>query len=130
MRFLTSSLARCLPVAAATALCLAGATTTAQAAPPTPASPPSTSADATGPITVTDTSCAGGDLCFWVNINKGGAKGRVSGNNDYWTWPQTQCQEGTWSNCASSIWNNGNTCDVWVFDFFQRQGANPVHPAG
>ena len=56
MRFLTSLLARCLPVAVVTALCLAGATITAQAAPLTRASPSSAPADVTGPITVTDTS--------------------------------------------------------------------------
>jgi hypothetical protein len=100
-----------------TASCLAGAASAAQAAPV--ASTPDVGARAAataGPAVAQDTSCAGGDLCFWVNTNKGGAKGRVSGNNTSWSWAQGQCSSGTWNNCASSIQNNGNNCTVNVFE--------------
>jgi hypothetical protein len=67
-------------------------------------------------VTTQDTSCAGGDLCFWQNDDKGGAKGRVSGNNAAWSWARSGCPDGTWNNCASSIQNNGNSCSVKVYD--------------
>jgi Peptidase inhibitor family I36 len=50
-----------------------------------------------------------GDLCFWVNIGWGGAKGHVAGNNGNWAvFPQAQCAGGTWNDCASSAFNDGN----------------------
>ena len=118
-----SLLARGVAVAALTLLGLAGGVTAAQAA-PAPTSPgAASSAGPTGPVTVADTTCAGGDLCFWVNTNKGGAKGRVSGNNTSWSWAQSSCSNGTWNNCASSIQNNGNNCTVNVFENSGYGGA-------
>jgi hypothetical protein len=109
--------------------CLASTATIAQAAPePGPVRATQLKADAPataeGPVTVLDTSCAPGDLCFWVHADKGGAKGRVSGNNTAWGWPQASCANGTWNNCASSIQNNGNNCDVNVYDFAGYSGAS------
>jgi hypothetical protein len=70
-----------------------------------------------------DTTCASGDLCFWVNENKGGLKGRVSGTNRRWSaFIQSQCQTGTWDNCASSVQNNGAHCDARVFSAFDFGG--------
>jgi hypothetical protein len=58
--------------------------------------------------------CDGGDLCFWVDYNYQGARGRVEGNNPRWAdFPQPACtRHRNWSNCASSVWNNGDRCDV------------------
>jgi hypothetical protein len=84
-------------------------------------SPSKTSID---PITVQDTSCNPGDLCFWVNINRGGAKGRVSGTNSTWPWTQAQCAGGTWNNCASSIVNNGTQCTARVWADASYGGAH------
>jgi hypothetical protein len=71
---------------------------------------------ATGEITPAQT-CAAGDLCFWVHINYGGARGRVAGNNTNWgVFSQSQCANGTWSNCASSIINNGTQCTAYQYD--------------
>lgn len=63
------------------------------------------------PHTVAATNPCGlpGDLCFWVNIGWGGAKGHVAGNNGNWAvFPQAQCAGGTWNDCASSAFNDGN----------------------
>ncbi len=40
------------------------------------------------------------------------------------SWPQASCANGTWNNCASSIQNNGNNCDVNVYDFAGYSGAS------
>jgi len=50
-----------------------------------------------------------GSLCFWVDIGWGGHKGHVAGNNGNWgVFPQAQCNGGTWNDCASSAFNDGN----------------------
>ncbi|MDQ1647696.1 MAG: hypothetical protein QOJ50_3880 [Cryptosporangiaceae bacterium] len=96
------------PAQAATASATAGATPKAAT---------------TKAVTTQDTSCAGGDLCFWQDDDKGGAKGRVSGNNSAWSWSRSGCPDGTWNNCASSIQNNGNSCSVKVYDNAGYSGA-------
>jgi hypothetical protein len=90
---------------------------TLAASPDNFAATPSVAAHATiGGAVTQDTGCAPGDLCFWVDTNKGGAKGRVSGNNQSWGFPQASCTNGTWNDCASSIQNNGESCDVNVYE--------------
>jgi hypothetical protein len=129
-----SVLTRTLAVLALSLLGVAGGATTALAGPP-PVADRTAAAEAaatpggmsavgpTGPITTADTTCNPGDLCFWVNENKGGAKGRVSGDNSSWSWAQSSCANGTWNNCASSIQNNGRTCTVNVFEHAGYGGA-------
>jgi type II secretory pathway pseudopilin PulG len=54
--------------------------------------------------------CAATYLCFWVNINEGGAEGKLAGSNPSWAaFAQSQCAGGTWNNCASSIVNAGTS---------------------
>jgi hypothetical protein len=57
------------------------------------------------------TSCEDGYLCFWVNADYLGARGRFAGNNAHWSnYPQSQCQDGNWNDCASSAKNRGTQC--------------------
>jgi hypothetical protein len=61
-------------------------------------------------------SCAPGDLCFWVNSGYTGPMGHVAGNNSWWgSFSQAQCKTGTWSDCASSLYNHGNSDAVYVY---------------
>jgi hypothetical protein len=118
-----------VPVVVLALSSVASAATVAQAAPVRAAAPAATSQSAVtgtsaGPETPRDKSCAGGDLCFWVDTNKDGAKGRVAGDNLAWNWGQPACGDGTWNNCASSIQNNGNYCTVWVFADAGHGGSN------
>lgn len=102
----------------------------ASAAPGTfvdPAQPddPSTVSPPPGGVTAQDTSCNAGDLCFWVDIDQGGAKGRVNGTNPAWgAFSQSQCQSGTWDNCASSTINNGRNCTARVWADGNYGGAS------
>ncbi len=92
-------------------------------APAQPDNPSAVSAPA-GARTAQDTSCNAGDLCFWVDINQKGAKGRVNGTNAAWgVFRQGTCQSGTWDNCASSIINNGRSCTARVWADGDFNGA-------
>jgi hypothetical protein len=95
------------------------------AGPTNPAQPdnPSSVSVQPGEVSTQDTSCNAGDLCFWVDTDQRGAKGRVSGTNPAWgVFPQSQCASGTWDNCASSIINNGRNCTARVFYDGNYQG--------
>jgi hypothetical protein len=62
-------------------------------------------------------TCSAGYLCVWVNRNFGGAKRSIfSDDSDWSNNPQSQCRNGTWSDCASTAWNNGNFCDVQLWN--------------
>jgi hypothetical protein len=78
--------------------------TTAQLAPEVSLAP-------TGAAGVLDSSCDAGYLCFWVHADYLGARGRFAGNNAHWSnYPQSQCQDGNWNDCASSAKNRGTSC--------------------
>jgi Peptidase inhibitor family I36 len=95
----------------------------APGAPAQPDDPASVSAPP-GAVTALDTTCAAGDLCFWVDTNRGGAKGRLSGSNPAWKiFSQPQCRDGHWGDCASSIANNGTRCTARVWEHDNYRGA-------
>jgi hypothetical protein len=110
--------------AAAVTMCL-GAVLPATAS-ATPAAPAATNAVSHGAVTPNATPlCPAGSLCFWVDQNFGGARGQLSGNNTDWgVFTQPSCQDGagggpysngTWNDCASSLFNNGNSDAVMVY---------------
>jgi hypothetical protein len=60
--------------------------------------------------------CPSGYLCFWKDINYGGAMGKVAGNNlNFTAFRNTSCQTGTWNDCISSVYNNGARCTVAIY---------------
>ena len=57
-----------------------------------------------------------GYLCFWKDINYGGAMGKVAGNNlNFTAFRNSSCQTGTWNDCISSVYNNGTRCNVAIY---------------
>ena len=55
--------------------------------------------------------CTAGNVCFWVNANFNDGPGRLSGiNRDWSVFHHSTCPNGTWNNCASSVYNNGVSC--------------------
>jgi hypothetical protein len=56
--------------------------------------------------------CSSGNVCFWNGENYTGAgPGQLSGRNSDWSvFRQSACPNGTWDNCASSVYNNGVSC--------------------
>lgn len=69
--------------------------------------------------------CPRGYVCFWVNPNFGGAMGKLAGNNLDWSaFGQSQCASGTWDDCASSTFNNGNDCAVDLYTGKAYTGHN------
>lgn len=68
-------------------------------------------------------SCPSTYACFWVDINYGGARGQVAGNNpDYRVFRQSQCASGTWNDCISSYANAGRDCTVYFWTGFNYTG--------
>lgn len=62
--------------------------------------------------------CSSGNLCVWVNINWNDGPAQFSGSNASWfNFPHSTCQNGTWADCASSIYNNGMICNAHVYYF-------------
>ncbi|WP_327371257.1 peptidase inhibitor family I36 protein [Streptomyces sp. NBC_01217] len=60
--------------------------------------------------------CTAGNLCFWVNDNWNDGPGRLDGNNPDWgVYSHSTCGSGTWEDCASSLYNNGNNCTAHVY---------------
>lgn len=60
--------------------------------------------------------CTAGNLCFWVNDNWNDGPGRLYGDNPDWgVYSHSTCQTGTWADCASSVYNNGNSCTATVY---------------
>jgi len=60
--------------------------------------------------------CPSGYLCFWKDINYGGAMGKVAGNNmNFTAFRNSSCQTGTWNDCISSVYNNGTRCNVAIY---------------
>ncbi|NJP99713.1 peptidase inhibitor family I36 protein [Streptomyces zingiberis] len=58
-----------------------------------------------------------GYLCFWKDANYAGSPGKLSGSNTRWSaFAHSSCQTGTWDNCASSIANEGLSCEAVVYE--------------
>lgn len=73
-------------------------------------------APATAGILAAPSGCTAGNLCFWVHDNWVDGPGRLDGNNADWgVYSHSTCQTGTWEDCASSLYNNGNSCTAHVY---------------
>lgn len=100
------------------ALVMAGATLLAGTAAAAVSPPADAMATVAPQVTASDVGtaalvCAAGDLCFWSQVNYGGARGAVAGNNPDWrVFPQAACATGTWHNCAASAANRGTRCSA------------------
>jgi hypothetical protein len=125
--------------AAAVTLCLGAVMpATASATPAAPATANAVSEQAASP-NVTPI-CPAGSLCFWVDQNYGGPRGQFSGDNPAWgSYPQSQCQDGsgggpysngTWNDCASSLYNNGNSDAVQVWRDSNYRSDSTCVPRG
>jgi hypothetical protein len=69
--------------------------------------------------------CPGGYVCFWVHAYYQGPMGKLAGNNLSWgAFPQSQCATDTWEDCASSTFNNGNSCAVDLYTGRAYTGYN------
>lgn len=61
--------------------------------------------------------CSAGNLCFWNGTGYSDGPGELSGSNSNWNaFSHSSCPSGTWTNCASSLYNNGTSCTavVWL----------------
>ncbi|GID30450.1 peptidase inhibitor family I36 protein [Paractinoplanes brasiliensis] len=70
-----------------------------------------------------------GWLCFWQHANFGGRFGHVVNSNTDWSYFNGGCDEADrrrWSNCASSIRNEGLHCEAVVYDGINMTGASWV----
>ncbi|GAA0495549.1 hypothetical protein Ade02nite_18480 [Paractinoplanes deccanensis] len=70
-----------------------------------------------------------GLLCFWQHRNFSGVFGHVEFSNGDWRYLDGGCQEPDgrhWSNCASSIRNEGRNCEAVVYDLPNYAGASWV----
>jgi hypothetical protein len=73
-------------------------------------------------------ACESGSFCAWDNYNYSGGPGQWSGNADnYSHWGHSGCGLGslwTWDNCASSVYNNGNSCNIQLYDDIKYSTAH------
>ncbi|MFC7534736.1 peptidase inhibitor family I36 protein [Actinoplanes sp. GCM10030250] len=61
--------------------------------------------------------CTAGNLCFWNGTGWNSGPGKLSGSNPNWAaFSHQGCPNNKWTNCASSIYNNGTSCtaEVWL----------------
>lgn len=64
-------------------------------------------------ITTNPHGCPSTYACGWVNLNFGTPMGRWAGtNSDFRAFFQPACALGNWSDCISSMFNNGTSCTV------------------
>jgi hypothetical protein len=79
-----------------------------------------TGAAATAVRPAAPAGCASGALCFWRDNNTSGGSngpGQLQGRNSNWAaFSHPSCQTGTWNNCASFAYNNGNNCTAVMWD--------------
>lgn len=89
---------------------------------------------ATGSLLASRSDCGSGNFCAWDNYNFSGGPGQWSGNASNWTsWVHTGCgvrSLWTWDNCASSVFNNGNNCNLTFYDDINYSGAYYNLPRG
>ena len=58
--------------------------------------------------------CPYENACGWVNGSFTGGKQYWGGNAEYLAyWGNPECQEGNWSDCISSLTNNGKECNAY-----------------
>jgi peptidase inhibitor family I36 len=73
-------------------------------------------------------ACGSGNFCAWDNYNYSGGPGQWSGNaSNYTSWNHTGCgftSLYTWDNCASSVFNNGNSCNITLYDDINYNSAD------
>jgi hypothetical protein len=65
--------------------------------------------------------CSAGNVCFWNNINYNDGPGELSGTNASWFgFSHSSCPGGSWADCVSSIYNDGNSCTarLWYLTNF------------
>jgi hypothetical protein len=70
--------------------------------------------------------CGSGNLCFWNNSGFNDGPGQLAGTNPNWgVFAHGSCPSGTWDNCVSSLFNNGNTsaANVWRYTNYGGAGA-------
>ena len=67
-----------------------------------------------------------GYLCFWWHANFQGGMGKVSGSNQQWWVFQGGCPGRGWDNCASSVNNEGLSCEAVIYEHESYQGASWV----
>lgn len=76
-------------------------------------------------------ACPRKDLCFWVDVDYRGARGKVAGNNKDWRkFRQRHCRGGNWNDCASSFVNNGKTDAVVLYQDVDYRGGRLCLPRG
>jgi hypothetical protein len=98
--------------------------------------------ESTASATVMDTSgiaagradCPASNFCAWDNYNFSGGPGEWSGNaSNYTSWAHSGCgltSLWTWDNCASSVYNHGDNCNLTFYDGINYTGAYYNLPRG
>lgn len=69
-------------------------------------------------IAAAPSGCSPGNFCFWPNAgySPAGNPGELSGRNADWSvFYRGDCPNDNWDNCASSDYNNGNSCEAIVW---------------
>lgn len=78
--------------------------------------------------------CGAGNFCAWVNPGFNDGPGQWSGDTaNYFGFSHSSCgivNLRTWNNCASSVFNNGNNCNVRIFADPNYRGAYITLPRG
>ena len=70
---------------------------------------------ASSPVTASTIpdGCSSGNVCFWRNANWGDGPGQLSDRNPNWgVFAHQACPNHTWSNCISSVYNAGVSCNA------------------
>lgn len=65
-------------------------------------------------IAAAPAGCSSGNYCFWPNAgySPAGNPGELSGRNADWSvFSRGDCPNDNWDNCASSVYNNGVSCE-------------------
>lgn len=82
-------------------------------------------ADSITPAAVSD--CPPTYYCVWVNTDYNDGPGKWAGNqSNYTAWPHSGCgilSLWTWDNCASSVFNHGQSCNMTLYDGINYTGA-------
>ena len=110
------------PLPATQSAAVPGTAPTAAAAPSSPA------AAVPQPQPAQVPSCPHGYVCFWTGSNYTGDMGKLKDRNPNWsTFKHAACPGGTWSGCASSIYNNGDNCkaQLWTNINYQNTQGTP-----
>ena len=77
-----------------------------------------------------ESACPSSYFCAWVNANYDIGPGQWAGDNPDWLdFAQSSCADGTWNDCASSIYNHGTSGDsVEVYQNVNYGGASACIP--